>query len=137
MSAANPIKLTLVAGTLLLAAGCSSRADIEQEAFEIANQSLRTLNDEQGNKLFSFLVTVKAESKALLNKQGRYSKQELKKLFSTDSFVDSSALKMELEEQSVELLAEELAKENYCSGDYKIEEVVWRDYSVRLSGRCL
>jgi hypothetical protein len=90
MSAANPIKLTLVAGTLLLAAGCSSRADIEQEAFEIANQSLRTLNDEQGNKLFSFLVTVKAESKALLNKQGRYSKQELKKLFSTDSRLNYS-----------------------------------------------
>lgn len=137
MSAANYFKLGVVASLLLLGVGCSSRADIDEEAFEIANQNLRTLSDAEGNQLFSFLVTVKAESKALLNKQGRYSKQELKRLFSTESFIDSSAQKMDLEEQSVELLAQALATENYCSDGHKIEEVVWRDYSVRLSGRCL
>ncbi len=114
--------------------GCSSKP--KPEPYDIARKNLKTMTTEQGEKLFSFLVTVKAGSKAIVNKKGKLTKKEMKRLFEQDNFVDSAALKMELEEKAALLLDQELIQKDYCPNSYDIEEVLWRDYSVRLSGRC-
>ena len=115
--------------------GCA-KSKPEPEDFEIVNQQLRTKVDEQGAKLFSYLVTVKAGSQTMLGKKRKLTKTEIKKLLSQENFVDSSSLKLDLEDKAAEQLDAELKKKQYCDKSYDIEEVRWRDYSVRLSGRC-
>lgn len=115
--------------------GCA-KSKPEPEDFEIINQQLKTVTAEDGAKLFSYLVTVKAGSAKLINKKRQLTKSEIKKLLQQENFIDSSSLKMDLEDKAAMQLEAELKKQNYCQQSYQIEEVKWRDYSVRLSGRC-
>ena len=127
------IIITVLSVTVLI--GCAKSAP-EPEDFEIVNQQLRTITDNDGAKLFSYLVTVKAGSQKLINKKRQLTKSEIKKLLKQENFVDSSSLKLDLEDKAALQLDAELKKKNYCQDSYQIEEVKWRDYSVRLSGRC-
>jgi len=115
--------------------GCA-KSKPEPEDFEIVNQQLKTLTADDGAKLFSYLVTVKAGSEKLINKKRQLTKSEIKKLLQQENFIDSSSLKLDLEDKAAMQLEAELKKQNYCQDSYQIEEVKWRDYSVRLSGRC-
>jgi hypothetical protein len=126
------ILLTLCFSVLI---GCA-KSKPEPEDFEIINQQLKTVTAEDGAKLFSYLVTVKAGSAKLINKKRQLTKSEIKKLLQQENFIDSSSLKMDLEDKAAMQLEAELKKQNYCQDSYQIEEVKWRDYSVRLSGRC-
>ena len=129
------MKTLVVVMLCLVIFGCA-KSKPEPEDFEIVNQQLRTKVDEQGAKLFSYLVTVKAGSQTILGKKRKLTKTEMKKLLSQENFVDSSSLKLDLEDKAAEQLDAELKKKQYCDKSYDIEEVRWRDYSVRLSGRC-
>lgn len=64
-------------------------------------------------------------------------RSQYKKMMSRDVFDDSPELKMQLEDEAVLLLEKELKTQKYCSSKHTIEEVLWREYSVRLSGRCV
>lgn len=127
------IILTVLGATLL--SGCAKSAP-EPEDFEIVNEQLRTITGNDGAKLFSYLVTVKAGSQKLINKKRRLTKSEMRTLLKQENFIDSSSLKLDLEDKAALQLDAELKKKNYCQDSYQIEEVKWRDYSVRLSGRC-
>ena len=129
------IRIMITACAVLLLGGCAKSA-AEPEEYEIINQQLRTKKAENGDKLFSYLVTVKAGSQSLINKQRQLTKSEMRKLFKKENFLDSSSLKLDLEDKAAVELDKALKKDRYCSDNYKIEEVKWRDYSVRLSGRC-
>jgi hypothetical protein len=129
----NNIFIALICFTLITA--CAKSAP-EPEDYEIVNQQLRTKTDEQGSKLFSYRVTVKAGSQAILKKNSRLTKSDIKKLLEQENFIDSSSLKMDLEDKAAKQLELALKEKDYCSNGYSIEEVKWRDYSVRLSGRC-
>lgn len=50
---------------LVLLCGCASQSD--EPPFEINNKQLHTKLDEQGNKIFAYVVSVKANSRANLN----------------------------------------------------------------------
>lgn len=128
----NSVIAVLCVATLI---GCT-KSRPEPEDFEIVNQELRTKRDEQGDKLFSYLVTVKAGSQLILNKKRKLTRSEMKTLLNQENFIDSAALKLDLEDKAAVQLDAELKKKNYCASSYDIEEIRWRDYSVRLSGRC-
>ena len=129
----NNTFIALICFTLISAC---AKSKPEPEDYEIVNQQLRTKTDDQGKKLFSYRVTVKAGSQVILGKNKEMTKSDIKKLLEQENFIDSSSLKMDLEDKAARQLELALKEKNYCPRGYSIEDVKWRDYSVRLSGRC-
>ena len=120
---------------LVLLCGCASQND--ELPFEINNKQLHTKLDDQGNKIFAYVVSVKANSRKSLNLDRPLTRTEFKNFAEQEYFEESNSLKLELEDQAVELLQQELKSTQYCDDEYEINHVVWRDLSVQLRGRCL
>ncbi|WP_404342961.1 hypothetical protein [Pseudoalteromonas mariniglutinosa] len=126
-------KITLL--LLALLAGCSSLT--EDPPFDINNKQFHQKQDQQGNKIFAYVVSVKARSRTPLNLEQPMTRQQFKSFAQQEYFEESSRLKLLLEDQAVELLNQELKERGYCDEQHQIDEVLWRDLSVQLRGRCL
>ncbi|MBH0056175.1 hypothetical protein I6F65_04315 [Pseudoalteromonas sp. SWXJZ94C] len=127
-----------VLALMVLLAGCSS---IDEPPFEINNKQFHEKQDEQGNKLFAYVVSVKAKNRENFNldrgPNNRPSRGEVKQYIEQEHFEESSVLKLQLEDQAVELLNQELKERKYCDNKHEVNDVIWRDLSVQLRGRCL
>ena len=131
-----------VLALMVLLAGCASN---DEPPFEINNKQFHEKQDEQGNKLFAYVVSVKAKHRSNINLddgggrggKNRPSRSDVKRYIEQEHFEESSVLKLQLEDQAVELLNEELKSRNYCPNMHEVNEVLWRDLSVQLRGRCL
>ncbi|MEM5512133.1 hypothetical protein WNY79_04445 [Pseudoalteromonas sp. AS84] len=127
-----------VLALMVLLAGCASN---DEPPFEINNKQFHEKQDEQGNKLFAYVVSVKAKHRENFNldrgPNKRPSRGEVKQYIEQEHFEESSVLKLQLEDQAVELLNEELKERQYCDNKHEVSEVLWRDLSVQLRGRCL
>ncbi|WP_415637381.1 hypothetical protein [Pseudoalteromonas distincta] len=123
---------------MVLLAGCASN---DGPPFEINNKQFHERQDEQGNKLFAYVVSVKAKNRENFNldrgPNNRPSRGEVKQYIEQEHFEESSVLKLQLEDQAVELLNQELKERQYCDNKHEVSEVLWRDLSVQLRGRCL
>ena len=115
--------------------GCASSVD--EPTYEINNQQFYDTVDDQGNKLFAYVVSVKAKSREQININKKLTRSDVKRFAEQEHFEESSVLKLQLEDQAVEFLKKELAQRNYCADKHEINEVLWRDLSVQLRGRCL
>ena len=120
------IIITVLSATALI--GCAKSAP-EPEDFEIVNQQLRTITDNDGAKLFSYLVTVKAGSQKLINKKRQLTKSEIKKLLKQENFVDSSSLKLDLEDKAALQLDAELKKKNYD------DDLIYKDHPFKIKDK--
>ncbi|HCV04939.1 hypothetical protein E5N72_03695 [Pseudoalteromonas sp. MEBiC 03607] len=120
---------------LALLAGCASQE--EAPPFEINNKQFYEKNDDQGNKIFAYVVSVKAQGRRPINLDKPMTRSQFKDFAEQEVFEESSNLKLMLEDQAVELLNEELKARQYCDDKHIIDEVLWRDLSVQLRGRCL
>lgn len=120
---------------LALLAGCASQE--EAPPFEINNKQFYEKNDDQGNKIFAYVVSVKAQGRRPINLDRPMTRSQFKDFAEQEVFEESSNLKLMLEDQAVELLNEELKARQYCDDKHIIDEVLWRDLSVQLRGRCL
>ena len=118
-----------------LLAGCASQE--EAPPFEINNKQFYEKHDDQGNKIFAYVVSVKAQSRRPINLDKPMTRSQFKDFAEQEVFEESSNLKLMLEDQAVELLNEELKERQYCDDKHVIDEVLWRDLSVQLRGRCL
>ncbi|MBQ4832731.1 hypothetical protein J8L70_05705 [Pseudoalteromonas sp. MMG010] len=136
-------KCTLALFVLL--AGCATQ---DEPPYNISDKQFHEKLDEQGNKIFAYVVSVQAAERRSLasskdtgergrGKERKPSRNEIRREYEKEYFSESSVLKLQLEDQAVELLTAELQQNNYCANDYKIDEVLWRDLSVQLRGRCL
>ncbi|HDY90889.1 MAG TPA: hypothetical protein ENH67_12510 [Pseudoalteromonas sp.] len=127
-----------VLALMVLLAGCASN---DEPPFEINNKQFHEKQDDQGNKLFAYVVSVKAKHRENFNldrgPNKRPSRGEVKQYIEQEHFEESSVLKLQLEDQAVELLNEELKERQYCDNKHEVSEVLWRDLSVQLRGRCL
>ncbi|MBH0026042.1 hypothetical protein I6F53_03500 [Pseudoalteromonas sp. SWN29] len=127
-----------VLALMVLLAGCASN---DSPPFEINNKQFHERQDEQGNKLFAYVVSVKAKNRENFNldrgPNNRPSRGEVKQYIEQEHFEESSVLKLQLEDQAVELLNQELKERQYCDNKHEVSEVLWRDLSVQLRGRCL
>jgi tricorn protease-like protein len=123
---------------LVLLSGCATN---DEPPFEIKNKQFHENIDEQGNKVFAYVVSVKTKMREKLptgNDRGNGpSRSDVKRYTEQEYFEESSVLKLELEDQAVALLNTELKERRYCENDHEINEVLWRDLSVQLRGRCL
>ena len=123
---------------MLLLGGCAS---VSEPSFEINNKQFHEKQDEQGNKLFAYVVSVKAKNRENLNldrgAKNRPSRGDVKQYIEQEHFEESSVLKLQLEDQAVELLNQALKERKYCANKHEINDVLWRDLSVQLRGRCL
>lgn len=123
---------------MVLLAGCVSS---DEPSFEINNKQFHEKQDDQGNKLFAYVVSVKAKHRDNFEldrgPNNRPSRSEIKKYIEQEHFEESSVLKLELEDQAVKLLNQELKIRQYCDNKHEVSEVLWRDLSVLLRGRCL
>ena len=120
---------------LALLAGCASQE--EAPPFEINNKQFYEKNDDQGNKIFAYVVSVKAQGRRPIDLDKPMTRSQFKDFAEQEVFEESSKLKRMLEEQAVELLNEERKARQYCDDKHIIDEVLWRDLSVQLRGRCL
>jgi len=127
-----------VLALMVLLAGCASN---DEPPFEINNKQFHEKQDEQGNKLFAYVVSVKAKHRENFNldrgPNNRPSRGEVKQYIEQEHFEESSILKLQLEDQAVELLNQELKEREYCDNKHEVNDVLWRDLSVQLRGRCL
>jgi len=127
-----------VLALMVLLAGCASN---DEPPFEINNKQFHEKQDEQGNKLFAYVVSVKAKHRENFNldrgPNNRPSRGEVKQYIEQEHFEESSILKLQLEDQAVELLNQELKDRKYCDNKHEVNDVLWRDLSVQLRGRCL
>ena len=105
----NNTFIALICFTLISACANSKP---EPEDYEIVNQQLRTKTDDQGKKLFSYRVTVKAGSQVILGKNKEMTKSDIKKLLEQENFIDSSSLKMDLEDKAARQLELALKEKN-------------------------
>ena len=115
--------------------GCANSVD--EPPYEINNKQFYDTLDEQGNKLFAYVVSVKAKSREQININKKLTRSDVQRFAEQEHFEESSVLKLQLEDQAVEFLNKELAQRNYCADKHEINEVLWRDLSVQLRGRCL
>ena len=115
--------------------GCASSVD--EPPYEINNKQFYDTLDGQGNKLFAYVVSVKAKSREQININKKLTRSDVQRFAEQEHFEESSVLKLQLEDQAVEFLNKELAQRNYCANKHEINEVLWRDLSVQLRGRCL
>tara|TARA_B110000196_G_scaffold21007_1_gene16483 strand:- start:1170 stop:1565 length:396 start_codon:yes stop_codon:yes gene_type:complete len=127
-----------VLALMVLLAGCASN---DEPPFEINNKQFHEKQDEQGNKLFAYVVSVKAKHRENFNLDRGSNKSpsrgEVKQYIEKEHFEESSILKLQLEDQAVELLNQELKDRKYCDNKHEVNDVLWRDLSVQLRGRCL
>ena len=127
-----------VLALMVLLAGCASN---DEPPFEINNKQFHEKQDEQGNKLFAYVVSVKAKHRENFNLDRGSNKSpsrgEVKQYIEKEHFEESSILKLQLEDQAVELLNQELKDRKYCGNKHEVNDVLWRDLSVQLRGRCL
>ena len=127
-----------VLALMVLLAGCASN---DEPPFEINNKQFHEKQDEQGNKLFAYVVSVKAKHRENFNLDRGPNKSpsrgEVKQYIEKEHFEESSILKLQLEDQAVELLNQELKERKYCDNKHEVNDVLWRDLSVQLRGRCL
>ena len=119
---------------LALLSGCASKSDMP--AYEINNEKF-VASTKNKQKQFAYTVSVKPTGAVDLTPTKNMSRSAYKKLLLTESFSDSGALKLELEDKAANMLEKELKKRRYCNKSHSIDDVVWRDYSVKLSGKCL
>jgi len=122
---------------MILLTGCALN---DAPPFEINKKQFHEKQDEQGNKIFAYVVSVKVQPYKKLNlerENGRPSRRDVQAFIEQDRFEESSILKLELEDQAVKLLNQELKQRQYCDDKHEINEVLWRDLSVQLRGRCL
>ncbi|WP_457934367.1 hypothetical protein LOS73_01615 [Pseudoalteromonas sp. SCSIO 43210] len=123
---------------MVLLAGCASS---DGPPFEINNKQFHEKKDAQGNKIFAYIVSVKAKHRENFNldrgPNNRPSRGEVKQYIEQEHFEESSVLKLQLEDQAVELLNQELKERQYCDNEHEVNDVIWRDLSVQLRGRCL
>ena len=123
---------------VVLLSGCASN---EEPPFEINNKQFFEKQDEQGNNVFAYVVSVKAKHRENFNldrgRNNRPSRSEVKEYIEQEHFEESSVLKLKLEDRAVELLKQELTTREYCANNHEITDVLWRDLSVQLRGRCL
>ena len=115
--------------------GCASSVD--EPPYEINNKQFYDTLDGLGNKLFAYVVSVKAKSREQININKKLTRSDVQRFAEQEHFEESSVLKLQLEDQAVEFLNKELAQRNYCADKHEINEVLWRDLSVQLRGRCL
>ena len=120
---------------VILLTACASQDDAPP--FEINNKQFYGKNDEQGSKIFAYVVSVKAQGRKPLNLDKPLTRRQFKDLAEQEYFEESSSLKLMLEDQAVELLNQELKARQYCNDEHIIDDVLWRDLSVQLRGRCL
>lgn len=120
---------------IVLLSACSSSND--EPPYEINTKQFHQKLDEQGNKIFAYVVSVKANSRKSLNLNRPLTRSEFKSFAEQEYFEESSSLKLQLEDEAVRLLQTELKDREYCEKDYEINEVLWRDLSVQLRGKCL
>ncbi|PCC13871.1 hypothetical protein [Pseudoalteromonas sp. JB197] len=120
---------------MVLLVGCANSSD--EQPYEINNKQFHEKQDEQGNKLFAYVVSVKAKSRQNINLDKKFTRSDFERFAAQEHFEESSILKLQLEDQAVELLNKELETRNYCPVKHEINEVLWRDLSVQLRGRCL
>ncbi|WP_417671285.1 hypothetical protein [Pseudoalteromonas tetraodonis] len=120
---------------MIFLSGCASSVD--EPPYEINNKQFYDTLDGQGNKLFAYVVSVKAKSREQININKKLTRSDVQRFAEQEHFEESSVLKLQLEDQAVEFLNKELAQRNYCAGKHEINEVLWRDLSVQLRGRCL
>jgi hypothetical protein len=124
---------------IVLLAGCASNSD--EPPYDINNKQFYAKQDEQGNKLFSYVVSVKAKHREnfILDRgpNNKPTRAEVKRYIEQEHFEESSVQKLQLEEQAVKLLNQALKTRNYCDNKHEISEVLWRDLSVQLRGRCI
>ena len=127
-----------VLALMVLLAGCASN---DEPPFEINNKQFHEKQDDQGNKVFAYVVSVKAKHRENFNldrgSNKRPSRGEVKQNIEKEHFEESSILKLQLEDQAVELLNQELKDRKYCDNKHEVNDVLWRDLSVQLRGRCL
>jgi uncharacterized lipoprotein YmbA len=120
---------------MVLLTGCASSTD--EQPYEINQKQFHEKRDENGNKLFAYVVSVKAKRRQNINSDKKLTRNDVKRFAQQEHFEESSILKLRLEDQAVEFLNQELKARNYCQGKHEINDVLWRDLSVQLRGRCL
>lgn len=128
------MKKYILALTVLLV-GCASSSD--DKPYEINKKQFYETRDEQGNKLFAYVVSVKAKSRQYIDVDKKLTRSDFKRFAEQEHFEESSVLKLQLEDQAVEFLNNELKQRSYCVDKHIINEVLWRDLSVQLRGQCL
>ncbi len=106
-------------------------------SYEIQNQKFASKAADNGDALFSFIVSVKPMRQPNLKANKKMTSSQYRKMIETEYFSDSGKLKLELEDKAAEMLKQELKQRAYCEEGYTVDDVLWRDYSVRLSGKCL
>ena len=87
---------------VVLLAGCASQE--EAPPFEINNKQFYEKHDDQGNKIFAYVVSVKAQSRRPINLDKPMTRSQFKDFAEQEVFEESSNLKLMLEDQAVELL---------------------------------
>ncbi|MFY8274020.1 hypothetical protein AAEU32_07840 [Pseudoalteromonas sp. SSDWG2] len=113
---------------------CSSSPD--EKPYEVVSQQFYEKTNEQGQKLFAYVMAVKANKRTNLNMDKPVSRSQLKSYLEQEHFDESPALKLQLEDEAAAALKKELKARNYCPQEYDINEVLWRDFSVQLRGQC-
>ncbi|WP_105213389.1 hypothetical protein [Pseudoalteromonas sp. T1lg22] len=126
--------LPLLLFTALLL-GCSSAPDERQ--YEIHSQDFYAKLDDQGRKIFAYVMTVKASKRAALDLNKPISRKQMKTYIEREHFDESRVLKLQLEDEAAAALKKELKERDYCPDAYEINQVLWRDFSVQLRGVCL
>ncbi|MEO2267223.1 hypothetical protein [Pseudoalteromonas pernae] len=113
---------------------CSSSPD--EPPYEIVNKQFYDKTGEQGEKLFAYVMSVKANKRKGLRLDRPVSRSQIKDYLEQEHFDESRVLKLQLEDEAAEELKKELQQRNYCADGYDINEVLWRDFSVQLRGAC-
>ena len=123
--------VVLVSVTLI---ACSSSVD--EPAYEVVSKQFYDKTSEQGDKLFAYVMSVKANKRKALRTDKPISRRQLKSYLEQEHFDESRVLKLQLEDEAAQELKNELKKRQYCAQGYSIDEVLWRDFSVQLRGAC-
>lgn len=128
------MKKILLTALCAVLAGCASS---DEPPYEIQSQQFYDKVDDSNRKIFAYVMSVVPTRKNVFNIDKPMSRREMKRFAEQTSFDESRALKLQLEDDAAKALKKELESRQYCDEDYKIDEVLWRDFSVQLRGYCL
>tara|TARA_B100000700_G_scaffold49981_1_gene52996 strand:- start:9472 stop:9864 length:393 start_codon:yes stop_codon:yes gene_type:complete len=128
-------KLITVALFYCALTACSS--SYGEPEYEVQSQQFYGKTTEQGQKIFAYVITVKASRREMLDPDEPITRREFERYAEKEYFEESRVLKLQLEDQGAAALKKELDERQYCPGDYEITQVLWRDLSVQLRGECL
>ena len=73
--------------------GCASSVD--EPPYEINNKQFYDTLDEQGNKLFAYVVSVKAKSREQININKKLTRSDVQRFAEQEHFEESSVLKLQ------------------------------------------